>query len=933
MRRLARTLAALALAASGTAAGAVERETLYGTRVASLAFEGDAPADVAAWSRLTDLNPSQSLTEGAVRRALRNLFATRRFLDLAVEAAPGPDGTRVVVRFAATPRIRTLVLAGEGIPDKGRLRDAIGLASGDLWAPDAAQPIEETLRTLLRARGRFEAKVAAIVTGQTNLDVVDVRFEVEPGPTAAAAAPEWIGAKLPLPTAELLRAARVKPGKEYREARVRADAERFETFLRQKGYGRAEVRWDSVVYDPAARRATPRYHLFVGPKVVLRVSGAPESEVKKHPDSPWARLEPPDEETVGRFRKRLLTTYQERGYAKARVELSFETTPSEEIISFAIEKGDRYAAGRVAIVGPKAVRPGVVRGAVVTSVPGLFTRGRLVESDLQADADAILGVYRARGFRDAKVELPAVAPGERPFTLDVDFRVTEGPRYTVTSRSFSGNAKLMEADLSKGLSTAPGRPFTEEGVNADVATLGGRYQEKGFADARIDSTVKLTPEADPSQAGAGVAFSIFEGDQVFFGKSIVRGNRRTRLSVIERELGRAEGEPFSVTKALEAQRNLAGLGVFSRVDVQTFPTDLDTRERVTIVTVTEGKPWSLLYGIGAEYDSASSPEFSPRISFGGAYNNLFGRAIVVGAEVRYSRRETRYRLFTREPSFLDLGVPLTLQLFQGEDFRQGYDIKRGGVYLDTSKRLSDKVKVVLRYQYEIVNPSKDPGLGPDQRQNQTNRVSSVGPAFSIDTRDDPIDPKRGVLLSAELKWAFPLLNATADFVRGSLLAAAFAPVGRSTLGLAIRFGAIGPLGACNVADNPTCQPNLRVPIPERLFAGGRTTQRAFGQDALGIPGRTVNADGVGFGGNGLLLFNVEWRVKAVGDLGVAVFFDAGNVWSDWKKINLAEIRPGAGLGLYYMTPVGPVRVDYGMKLDKKPNESVGTFHFSVGYAF
>ena len=86
-------------------------------------------------------------------------------------------------------------------------------------------------------------------------------------------------------------------------------------------------------------------------------------------------------------------------------------------------------------------------------------------------------------------------------------------------------------------------------------------------------------------------------------------------------------------------------------------------------------------------------------------------------------------------------------------------------------------------------------------------------------------------------------------------------------------------------------------------------------------------------GNGLLLFNVEWRVKAVGDLGVAVFFDAGNVWSDWKKLNLAEIRPGTGLGLYYMTPVGPIRADYGVKLDKKPNESLGTFHFSVGYAF
>lgn len=933
-RRLAVPLSLVVVLALRVGASPSRAEEFYGGRIAALTFAGDAAPQTEAWSRFTDLRPGQTLTRAAIRRSLRDLFATRLFLDLSVEAAPGPDGLLVVVRFVAAPRIRTLEIVGRKIPQKGRLRDAIAYSAGDLWTPDAADPLEETIRRHLAAWGRFEPAVAVVVTGEPGENFVDLRVEIQPGPAAVAAPPEFLGGLGPADEKRLLRAAKQKTNKPFEEARARADSERYETYLREADYGRAEVRWEGVAYDRTSRTATPRYKVFVGPKVVVKVTGAKVSEVKKHPDSPWHRLDPPDEETVLKFRQRLVETYQEQGYAKAAVAVSLETNPDVETISFTIEKGDRYAVGRVAVDGTKAVKSGTVRDAVETRPPSLFSRGRLVDGNLASDTEAILGVYHARGFRDAKVAAPEVTPGKRPFTLDVGFRVTEGPRYVVTSRSVSGNSKVPEADLLTGLSTEPGRPFTEEGLNADMAILAGRYQEKGFPDARVDGAAKLVPGGDPSAGGAEVGFSIFEGEQVFFGKTIVRGYRKTRLSVIERQLGSAEGQPFSLTKTLEMQRSLATLGVFSRADVQTLPADPDTGRRPVLITVTEGKPWSLLYGFGADYSSAGDPKFSPRVSFGASYNNLFGRAIVAGGAALLSRRENRFRLFIREPSFLDGGMPVSLLLFAGQDFQPGYYVKRAGGYVDTSKKLSEKVKALFRLQYEIVQPSEDPGLGPDQRQNQKNYIASIGPAISWDMRDDPVAPTKGFVVTAELKYAFPTLTATAHFIRGSLLAAgyhSFTP--NSTLAVAVRYGAIQPFGPCNTAENPECQPNLMVPIPERLFAGGRTTHRAFGQDALGILGQTVNTDLVGYGGNGLLLFNVELRQRLTGSLGLALYFDDGNVWDDWKKVNLGELRPGAGVGLYYMTPVGPVRIDYGMKLDKKSYETLGVFNFSVGYAF
>ncbi len=937
MRRVVAFLAALALvlAVGPPSAATAPPAGLMDGRIATLRFEGDAAPETKSWSRLTELSPGRTLSEGAIRRSIRNLFATRRFLDLCVEASPGPGGLEVVIRFAAVPRIASFRLEGKGIPEKGKLRDSLALQAGDLWAPDALDPLEGIVREHLRARGYFEPRVDVSAWGDPGANTVDVVIQVEKGPEAVAGRPEWDGSLGPVKEEPLAKEARQKSGKAYREARARSDAERFEKYLREKGYGRAEVRWEGVTYDPSAKRATPRYHVFVGPRIVLRVTGAPESDVRKNRDSPWARLDPPDEETVERFRGRLVQKYQQKGYAKAAVEVSHVTAPDEEVITFAVTKGDRYVVGKVVVEGTKEISSRAARSVVSTSKPGLFTLGRLVEGDLVADSGAILSLYQAKGFRDAKVPPPLVTPGRRPFTLDVDFRLTDGSRYTVASRSFTGNSRLTDAELRVGLVTETGRPFTDEGLNADVATLGGRYQEKGFPDARVDATAKPRPGADSSSTDVDVTFTIFEGEPVTFGKTIVRGYRKTKLSVIEREIGSLEGQPFSLTRALEMQRKLASLGVFSRADVQVLPADPDTAERPVVLAVTEGKPWSLLYGFGADYSSASEPKFSPRVSLGATYNNLFGRAIAAGSDLLVSRRQNRFRLFYREPSLLDSGYPLSVSVFAGQDYQTGYSVKRGGVYFDTSKKVSRTVRALLRLQYEIVIPSQDPGLGPDQLPNQKNLIASVGPALSWDTRDDPVSPTKGFLVSGEMKYAFPLLAATAHFIRGSLLASgyhSFSP--DSVLVVAVRYGAIQPFGPCDIiGPNPDCKPNLMVPIPERLFAGGRTSHRAFGQDALGIIGQTVNTDLVGYGGNGLLLFNVEWRQRLTGGLGAAFFFDDGNTWDDWRKVNLGEIRPGAGVGLYYMTPVGPVRIDYGMKLDKKPFETLGVFNFSVGYAF
>jgi outer membrane translocation and assembly module TamA len=123
-----------------------------------------------------------------------------------------------------------------------------------------------------------------------------------------------------------------------------------------------------------------------------------------------------------------------------------------------------------------------------------------------------------------------------------------------------------------------------------------------------------------------------------------------------------------------------------------------------------------------------------------------------------------------------------------------------------------------------------------------------------------------------------------------------------------------------------------VAISERFFAGGRTTNRAYGRDELGIPGETL-LDGKPIGGLGLFLVNADYRFPIAGSLGGTLFADSGNVWADWRHMDISEVKTGAGIGLRYLTPVGPLRVEVGWKLRPERDESRSAVLLSFGNAF
>ncbi len=920
---------AFLLPASSAAAG----ESLWGRKVVSLSFRGDAPIEEESFARLVALGPGQPLTERAVHASIRNLFATGRFADLSVEAAPAEGGAVVTIVFSAMTRVAKVNVFGRGIPAKGRVVDALATRPRDYWSEDRGIAATRAALRVLQERGHFEAEVKTRVEPGPDDTTVDVTFEVTAGRAAVPAPAAFSGDLGPLSVEDLRHEGKLRRQHVFREAVARDDAERYTTHYRSLGRSRAEVRYEGVVYDRGTGLATARYAVFAGPDVVLNVSGMKETDVRRNPASPWAKGDPPDGEALDRLRASLKEALQRKGYARVGVDLEVDASADREEVRLHAEPGERWVVGSVAVEGTCAVKEKTLLAVLRTRPRGLVEKGRLVDADVAADRSSIVAVYRARGYPDARVASVDVVQGELPFELDVRFRVEERAPAWFGRVSLDGLRSLDAAEMAKRLRATRGGAFLREDVETDLATLRSALGDGGFPDARVEA--RTTPIA--SQPGApvviDVAYDVREGEHAVFGKTILRGARATRLSVLQRELAYREGTPFSMARLIRTQQNLDRLGIFSRVDVSGLSPDAGSDARSVLVTVEEAKPWSLLYGLGLEYDQKAERALNPRLSLALTHSNLFGRAIAGVVEARYSRRDTRVLVRLADRSIFDSGLSGAVTGYLADEIREAYSVRRGGAFLEVGRPIVGLLKGALRYQYEIVEPSALPVILPGiERQDQRIFINSIGASLAVDARDDPLVPARGYFAALEGKWAFPALAADAHFLKGFAQYTIYRPFRGGTLAAGVRAGLLKSLVSCSVQSNPTCLPNLDTPIVERFFAGGRTTHRSFPLDDLGVEGQTLN-DGSGIGGNALLIANVEWRVPLTGGLGLVLFADWGNVWAGPSYVKVADGRWGAGLGIHYLTPVGPFRLEYGFRLDRKPYEETGALSFSIGYPF
>jgi outer membrane protein insertion porin family len=249
-----------------------------------------------------------------------------------------------------------------------------------------------------------------------------------------------------------------------------------------------------------------------------------------------------------------------------------------------------------------------------------------------------------------------------------------------------------------------------------------------------------------------------------------------------------------------------------------------------------------------------------------------------------------------------------------------YKLKRYKASAGVEKDVSDIVVASFYYEFSVVNTyDVQPDIILSKEDVGTLFISGIIPGILYDTRDNIFEPKKGIFAGASLKFTSPIFFSESDFIKFSFFGNYYRALSkRFVFAASFRGGlARGYRGT------------TELPIVERFFLGGRTTVRGYDQDLLGPKGE----DGNPTGGNAFLMQSLELRASLGKGFGLVAFLDGGNVWLETNDIDLMEWKFTPGIGLRYKTPVGPLRFDYGYKLEDEPGQSRGVFHFSIGHAF
>jgi outer membrane protein assembly factor BamA len=634
--------------------------------------------------------------------------------------------------------------------------------------------------------------------------------------------------------------------------------------------------------------------------------------------------------------QRLRTFLQRQGHLLAKVSGEVTGDAARRTLHLAVDPGPIVRIVEVKFPGLHSLSGREIRERVGArrGRPWRWGGEPVDDESLAADASSLQATLQDAGFADAKVEparLVPVAGG-----VEIDFAVDEGTCRLVKEVAVEGFPPSV-AQPKIGL--VAGGPWSASGEETARLLFQETLQEAGWIDAVVAASHSCTGEL------CSVVLRTQPGIPTVVGRVVIAGLVRTSRRVVEKVAGLHEGQVAGPQAQLAAERRLFGLGIFQRATVRPIPGQDGGPRRGLLLDLTEGPTRGVSFGLGWDTEQKA------RVSVLWSELSLFGSARSLSAEARFSSREQRFQVTYKEPASLGLlKVPTWVSVYRTEEHFGTYDLLRRGTLVEFGDRTHRPARVLLRYEYQIVDPTASPDvLSQLERDKQQARIASLSPILEWDTRDDLFSPRRGVFASLQWQSAFKILLADAAFNKVTASAAAFTPLAGGVLGGAIHAGSIQPHDrAAGVTDN------LLVPLAVRFFAGGRVSNRAFPTDLLGIPGKTLGCQQASSslvstsdctpeptGGAGLLLASLEWRVRVWGPIGANFFVDGGNVWAAWRDIRPADMRWGGGLGVRVETPVGPLRLEYGWKFRRQTfvidalryQETPGELFLSFGNPF
>jgi len=511
-----------------------------------------------------------------------------------------------------------------------------------------------------------------------------------------------------------------------------------------------------------------------------------------------------------------------------------------------------------------------------------------------------------------------ISPDKQDITITIN--VKEGQPYTVTGVKLEGDYLGKEEDFKTLVTIRPGDAYRAEAVAETTRAFVDRFGTFGYAFAKVDSR----PEIDRANGRVVVTLVAEPQRRVYVRRINIAGNTRTRDEVVRREFRQFESSWYDGRKIKLSRDRVDRLGYFSDVSVDTAEVPGSSDQVDLTITIKE-KPTGNL-ALGAGFSSADKLSLTASVK----QDNIFGSGNYLGFEVNTSKYNRTLVLSTVDPYFTIDGISRGIDIYyrtsrpinsQGEE----YELVTPGFALRFGVPFSEYDTVFFGIgaeRTEIKGATQLPNsyfLYREQFGDTSNSLPlTIG--WTRDNRDSALVPTAGRYMRVNLDYA-PLGDA--QYLRVNLQGQQYYAFTRSfTLGINAEVGYGKGFGG------------RPYPIFKNFYGGGLGTVRGFEQGSLG----PVDVTGAFIGGNRRFNLNNELYLPVPGagadrTLRLFVYADVGNVWGENEKVTFDSLRASAGLGVSWISPVGPLKLSYGAPIKKKPEDRIQRLQFQIGTAF
>ena len=634
---------------------------------------------------------------------------------------------------------------------------------------------------------------------------------------------------------------------------------------------------------------------------------------------------PYDKALTDRAEQELKRQYINKSFYGAEVVTTVTPIERNRVnLTFTITEGDTARIKDIRIVGNKAFSESTLKGLFDQDTGGWlswYTKSdRYARSKLNADLETLRSYYLQRGYLEFRIDSTqvAISPDKQDITITVN--VTEGERFVVSSVKLEGNYLERDEEFKSLVTIRAGEPYNADQVAETTKAFSEHFGNFGFAFARIEAV----PEIDRDTNRVALTLQADPVRRAYVRRIEIAGNNRTRDEAIRREFRQFESSWYDGEKIRLSRDRVDRLGFFTEVNVETQEVPGAPDQVDLVVNVVEKPTGSLQLGAG--FSSAEKLSFSFAIK----QENIFGSGNYLGVDVNTSKFKRTLVFSTTDPYFTRDGISRTVDLYYRtdkpyEDQGGNYELVTTGGGLRFGVPFTETDTVFFGAALEsnrIKSGTNIPAayLAYADRYGSSSSSVPLTIGWSRDGRDSALAPNNGVYQRLNTDWS---VAGDARYLRANYQYQQYIPLNKK---FTLAFN--GELGWGKGFNGRP------FPVFKNFYSGGLGSVRGFDQGTLG----PRDVTGASLGGPKKVTFNTELIAPFPGagndrTLRIFTFLDVGNVYGEEEKMRFSEMRASVGVGLSWISPLGPLRLAYAQPVRKFAGDRIQKLQFQIGTSF